>query len=201
MRGAYKLKANRYWKEAGMKEAVLVVDMVNDFVYGKLKTDRAQWIIPNIQRLAAEARRSGRPVIYVNDAHLPTDPEMDVWGEHSMRGTEAAQTIPELAPQPEDQVLEKRTYSAFYETGLDTVLRRLGVDTVVIAGMHTNICDRHTSADAFHRGYKVVIPTDCVQALTDEEHESGLDYLKRIYGARMTTSGELAREWQAKKVR
>lgn len=180
-----------------MSEAVLIVDMVKDFVYGKLKTERAQWIIPPIQRLAAQARKTGRPVIYVGDAHLPIDPEMDIWGEHSMRGTEEAQTIHELEPQGGDYVLEKRTYSAFYETGLDLLLRRLGVDTVILAGLHTNICDRHTSADAFHRGYKVVIPRDCVQALTDEEHESGLEYIKRIYGARITTSEELVKEWES----
>ncbi len=184
-----------------MSEAVLVVDMVKDFVTGKLKTERAQWIVPHIQRLLDAARRTGRPVIYVGDAHLPTDPEMDVWGEHAMRGTEGAQTIPELEPQPGDHVLEKRSYSAFYETGLDTILRRLGVDAVVVAGLHTNICDRHTSADAFHRGYRVIIPRDCVQALTDEEHESGLEYLKRIYGARITTSEELVGEWAGERVR
>jgi nicotinamidase-related amidase len=183
-----------------MNEALLIVDMVKDFVYGKLKTERAQWIIPPIQKLAAEARETGRPVIYVGDAHLTTDPEMDFWGEHSMRGTEEAETIPELQPQWGDYVLEKRTYSAFYETGLDLLLRRLGVDTVVIAGLHTNTCDRHTSADAFHRGYKVVLPQDCVQALTDEEHESGLEYIQRIYGASITTSEDIIRGWNSQEV-
>ncbi len=181
-----------------MKEAIIVVDMVNDFVYGRLKTDRAQWIIPPIRELLETARNSGRPVAYVGDAHVPTDPEVEVWGEHSMKYTPEADTIPELGPQPGDFVLEKRTYSAFYETGLNQILRRLGVDTVVIVGLHTNICCRHTSADAFFRGYRVVIPKDCVQALTDEDHESGLEYIRRIYGARITTSGELAREWEAR---
>jgi nicotinamidase-related amidase len=180
-----------------MSEGVLIVDMVKDFIYGKLKTERAQWIIPPIQKLAAAARNAGRPVVYVGDAHLPTDPEMDVWGEHAMRGTAEAQTIPELEPQGGDYVLEKRTYSAFYETGLDLLLRRLGVDSVIIAGLHTNICDRHTSADAFHRGYKVIIPQDCVQALTNEDHESGLEYIHRIYGAKITTSGDIIRDWKS----
>ncbi|MFQ5860380.1 MAG: cysteine hydrolase family protein [Dehalococcoidia bacterium] len=178
-----------------MAEAVLIVDMVHDFVHGKLKTDRAQWIIPNIQRLATAARRAGKPVVFVGDAHLPTDPEMAVWGEHAMRGTPEAATISELEPQPGDYVLEKRTYSAFHETGLDMLLRSLSVDTVVICGLHTNICDRHTSADAFHRGYQVVVPEDCVQALSDEEHSSGLEYLRRIYGAEVTSSQALATRW------
>ncbi len=178
-----------------MNEAVLVLDMVNDFVTGKLKTDRAQAIIGPLQELLSAARRSGRPVVYIGDAHLPEDPEIPIWGEHSMRNTQGAQVVPELAPQGGDYILEKRTYSGFHETGLDLLLRRLGVDTVVVTGLHTNICARHTSADASHRGYQVVIPEDCVQALSEEEHRSGLDYLKRIYGARITSSSELAAEW------
>lgn len=61
-------------------------------------------------------------------------------------------------------MLPKRTYSAFHETGLDPLLRNLGVESVVITGLHANICDRHTTADAFFRGYGVIVPTDGVDA-------------------------------------
>ena len=114
-----------------MKEAVVVVDMVYDFVYGILQTDRAQKIIPPIQSLIKAARESGNEVVFVGDAHLPTDPELEVFGEHAMRGTPEAETIKELQPQEGDHVLEKRTYSAFFETGLDLLLRRLNVDSIV----------------------------------------------------------------------
>jgi nicotinamidase-related amidase len=180
-----------------VKEAVVVVDMVKDFVYGNLKTDRAQRIIPNIKELLEAARQTDRPVVFVGDAHLPSDPEIDVWGEHAMRGTEGTEVIDELEPEPSDTVLKKRTYSAFFETGLDLLLRQKGVDTVVVVGLHTNICDRHTSADAFHRGYKVVVPEDCVEAFTDEDHQGGLEYLKKVYGARVVDSKSLVHEWRA----
>ena len=180
-----------------MREAVVVVDMVKDFVDGKLKTDRAQRIIPNIRELLRVARRTGRPVVFVGDAHLPSDPEIDIWGEHAMRGSEGAKVIEELKPEPSDTVLEKRTYSAFFDTGLDLLLRQEGVDTVVVVGLHTNICDRHTSADAFHRGYKVVVPEDCVEAFTDEDHQGGLEYLEKVYGARIVDLESLAHEWSA----
>jgi nicotinamidase-related amidase len=176
---------------------VIVVDMVKDFVHGKLKTDRAPRIIPNIRELLQAARRTDRAAVFVGDAHLPSDPEIDVWGEHAMRGTEGAETIDELKPEPSDTVLEKRTHSAFHETGLDSLLRNLGVDKVVVVGLHTNICDRHTAADAFFRGYKVVVPDDCVEAFSDEDHRSGLEYLKTVYGARVVGSGKLTREWGA----
>ena len=157
----------------------------------------AQRIIPNIRELLQAARQTERPVFFVADVHLPCDPEIDVWGAHAMRGTEGAEVIGELKPEPSDTVLEKRTYSAFHETGLDSLLRSLGVDTAVVVGLHTNICDRHTSADAFFRSYKVLVPDDCVKAFSDEDHRSGLEYLKTVYGARVLGSGKLAREWGA----
>ncbi|MGD9673507.1 MAG: isochorismatase family protein [Candidatus Nitrosocosmicus sp.] len=49
--------------------------------------------------------------------------------------------------------------------------------------MHTNICDRHSSYDAFTRGFKIIVAEDGVEAFTEEEHRSGLEYIKRMYGA------------------
>ena len=178
-----------------MKEAVIVVDMVYDFVYGILQTDRAQKIIPPIQSLIKAARESENEVVFVGDAHLPTDPELEVFGEHAMKGTPESETIKELQPQEGDHVLEKRTYSAFFETGLDLLLRRLNVDSIVITGLHTHICCRHTAADAFHKGYGLTIASDCVEALTDEDHNSGLEYIKTIYNAKSLTSGEIIESW------
>ncbi|MCP8308561.1 MAG: cysteine hydrolase [archaeon] len=181
-----------------MPEAILVIDMAKDFVYGKLKCDRAKRIIPNMKRLLESAREKSKPVIYVTDTHLPVDREMTLWGEHSMKGEEGAQIIDELKPDKKDYMIEKRTYSAFYETGLDPLLRDLKVDTVVITGLHTNICDRHTAADAFFRGYKIIVPEDCVDAFTEKDHLEGLDYIKKIYGAEITNSKELMKKWKSK---
>lgn len=178
-----------------MKEAVIVVDMLNDFVYGKLACDRALDIIPNIRSLLEAARRNGRPVIFANDAHLPTDPEMRLWGEHAMKGTKEAEVIPELQPEPQDYILEKRNYSSFFETGLELLLHTLDVDTVVITGLHTHMCCRHTAADAFMRGFHVIGAQDCLNAFTDEDHKAGLDYLKDVYAARITDGSTLAEEW------
>lgn len=69
---------------------------------------------------------------------------------------------------------------------------------MLIVGLRTNICDRHTSTDAFHRGYYgVAVAQECVEAFTDEDHRGGLEYLKMAYGARIVDSEELARQWEA----
>jgi nicotinamidase-related amidase len=171
--------------------ALVVVDMVNDFVTGKLRNPRSEAIIPNIQELLRWGREEGSAVIFVNDAHLPSDFELRVWGDHAMAGTEGAAIIPELDRGPDDYVLGKRTYSAFFETGLDPLLRQLDVKTLVVAGQHTNVCVRHTTADAFFRGYRVVVPRDAVEALNEEDHQSGLNYLEAIYQADLPHTKEL----------
>ena len=179
-----------------MTDALLIVDLVNDFVTGKLACPRAPRIIPNVRRLADGARKAGVPVIYCNDAHLATDFELKVWGPHSMRGTKAAEIIPELASEKGDYVLEKRTYSAFFETPLDTVLRAHDVKNLVVTGLHTNICDRHTSAEAFFRGYNPVIPEDGVDAMDEKSHRDGLEYLKMAYAAEITSADKLLKKWR-----
>jgi nicotinamidase-related amidase len=174
--------------------------MLNDFVTGSLKCERAKRIIPNIKRLVTNAHKRGVTVIYSNDAHLPVDEEVVArWGKHAIRGTRGAQVIPELKPGKKDYVVDKRTYSGFHETGLDMLLRGLhhgeGVRTVIITGLHTNICVRHTVADAFFRGYKIIVAEDGVEAFTQEDHEQGLKYLKDVYNAKMMTVDQIIREF------
>ena len=82
-----------------------------------------------------------------------------------------------------DYIIEKRTYSSFFETGLDLLLRDMGVKTLYIAGLHTNMCNRHTAADAFFRGYKVVALQDGEEAFTEKDHLEGLEYMKNVYNA------------------
>jgi len=183
------------------RSAVIVLDMLNDFVTGSLKCERCTKIIPRIKKLIQAARKKGIPVIYSNDAHLPVDEEVvERWGKHAIRGTKGAEVISELKPTAKDYVLEKRTYSGFHETGLDMLLRDLykgeGVKIVILTGLHTNICVRHTAADAFFRGYKIVAAKDAVEAFTQKEQEEGLKYLKDIYSAKIMTVDEITKEMQ-----
>lgn len=171
---------------------MLVIDMINDFVSGALGSERALRIIDPLRKLLKRAREGRIPVIYISDAHLPeVDRELELWPSHALEGTWGAEVIQELRPEAGDYHLKKRRYSAFYATGLDLLLRELGVDTVILTGLVTNICIQHTAADAFFRGYKVVIPRDCVEASTQEEQEAALRYMERVYGAKVASSEEL----------
>jgi len=178
-----------------VKTAVVVIDMINDFVTGALKCERALRIIPNIQRLLGFARKKKMSIIYTNDTHLPgIDEEFEVWPPHALVGTKGAEVIEELKPGKGDYVIQKRRYSAFFETYLDLLLRELKVDTLVLVGLVTNVCIQNTAADAFFRGYRIIVPEDCVEAISEEMQRSGIEYMKTIYGCKVTDIDELMKE-------
>ena len=174
------------------KPAILVVDMLNDFVTGSLGCDRARAIVPATAQLLDAARAAGVPVVFCNDCHLPgIDRELKIWGDHAIKGTPGAEVIPEMNVGDKDYLVPKRRYSGFFQTDLDILLKELGVHTVVITGLHTHMCCRHTSADAFCLGYDVVVAKEATNSFTEEDYEGGLAYLKTCYGAEAYTNEEL----------
>lgn len=182
-----------------MKTAILVVDMLNDFVTGALKCDRGLAIVPQTAKLLDGARKADVPVIFCNDAHLKNiDHELKLWGDHAIVGTKGAEVIPELHLCEKDYVVPKRRYSGFFHTDLDLLLRELGVDTVVMTGLHTHMCVRHTSADAYCLGYNVVVAKDATDSFTEADYLGGLKYLSEVYGAEITTVDELLAKWGVK---
>ena len=178
-----------------MRTAVIVFDLINDFVTGVLKSDRTPKIIPNIKALLDHAREQRAPIVYATDAHLPEiDPEFDIWGKHAEAGSWGAEIIDELKPKKGDFRIFKRKYSAFHGTDLDQMLRDLKVDTVILTGVMTDICIQHTAADAFFRGYKIIVPEDCVEAIDAATHEEAIRFMRKAYGPEITTSKELLKK-------
>ena len=172
--------------------AILVVDMLNDFVTGALACDRGKAIVPATAKLLDVAREAGVPVIFCNDAHIAgIDRELKLWGDHAIAGTKGAEVIPELKLSNKDFVVPKRRYSGFFQTDLDILLKELGVKTVIMTGLHAHMCVRHTSADAYCLGYDVVVAKEATDSFTEEDYISGLAYLKTCYGADTYTNEEL----------
>jgi len=177
-----------------VKRALIIVDMLNDFVNpsGKLYVPGSEKIIGNIKRIKEAFKKSGLPVIYTNDAHLKgVDKELGLWGEHAVAGTWGAEVVDELKPEEGDFVVRKRRYSGFFSTDLDLLLRELGVDEVVLVGVATNVCVLHTAADAFFRGYRVTVVSDGTMSVPAEEQGRWLQYMKLAYGAKIASTEEL----------
>ena len=188
--------------------AVLVIDMANDFVYpggtiadagGPEYQQRAQTIIPRLAKLLDAARSAGIPVIYATDAHTPQDKELRKWPPHSMAGTPQAEIVADLTPQPGDLIWDKQTYSPFLNPALFQHLLELGITKLYITGLHTDCCARHTSGDAFQRGFDLVWVTDALQAFTDEAHKAGLGYFETWYAtepkSQLKTVNEVVEDW------
>ncbi len=170
------------------RPALIVVDMLNEFVNGRLSTPEARGTVGPARRTLEEFRRRGLRVFYVKDSHREEDFELALWGPHAMHGTKDSEIIEELRPLDGEPVIEKHTYSGFFETPLDYFLRSNGIDTVFLIGLDADICVRHTAADAFFRGYRIYVVRDAVAAYLDRNWE---EYFRRIYGARIIGSEEV----------
>jgi len=179
------------------KQAILVVDMLNDFVTGALKCERGLAIVPHVSNLLDEARKNNIPVIFCNDEHLDKiDHEFKLWGPHALKGTKGAEVIAEChLDNSIDYIVPKRRYSGFFQTNLDILLRELRVDTVILTGLHAHMCVRHTAADAYMLGYNVIAATDCMDSFTLEDYTIGIKYLKDVYNAKLLTSNEIIEKW------
>lgn len=182
-----------------MTTALVILDMLNDFVDGRLANEAAKEIIEPTASLADQARQhEGWIVVYGNDAHQPGDFELDVFGEHAMAGTHGADVIGPLAPQTGDLLVPKRYYSAFTATDLATTTRVHEVERMVIVGQHTDCCCRHTSYDAFQLGIELVVVPDATAVYgplssepVERRQRAALDYLKTYYNAEVLPSHEV----------
>jgi nicotinamidase-related amidase len=154
-------------------------------------------VLARIAVLAAAFRELGHPVVHAHIAHLAgmvgcavTSPLMSLSRRNGglVEGTPASEPMPETAPQPGDIVSARRSGLAmWYGTDLDALLRNLGVDTLVMTGVSTNLALFGGSLGAVDRGYQVVIPVDCTAGGSPETHEFMItDSLPLL--ASMTTS-------------
>ena len=179
-----------------MKQAILVVDMLNEFVTGSISNERALATIePNVKLLDA-ARKAGVPVIFCNDSHVRgVDAEFKLWGEHAVAGTKGAEVIPELKVCESDYIVPKRRYSGFFQTNLDMLLRELGVDTLIITGLWVHLCVRQTTVDGFCHGYNIVMPKDATNAFTQEEYDYSIQFLVDACKAEITDVDSIIAKW------
>ncbi|MEM3586516.1 MAG: isochorismatase family cysteine hydrolase [Candidatus Jordarchaeaceae archaeon] len=165
-----------------MKPAVLVIDMLNDFILdgAPLECSKGREIIKPISKLITLCRNKKIPIIYVADSHDPNDKEFKIWPPHAVENTRGAEVIDELKPLKGDIIVKKKTYDGFFKTNLDKVLKGKKIDTLILTGVCTDICIMHTASSATLLGYIVKIPKECVAALTEEDHNFALKHLEKV---------------------
>lgn len=171
-----------------MKPALIIVDMTNEFVYGRLSTSEAISTVAPVSKALRFFRENKYPVIFLRDSHYPSDFEIKLWGMHSMSGDNSSNIIDELKPIEGEFVIEKHNYSGFFGTPLDIILRSIDIKTLFFAGLDADICVRHTVADAFYRGYEIYVIREGVAAYIDKNWES---YFEKVYGATIISISNL----------
>jgi nicotinamidase-related amidase len=116
----------------------------------------------------------------IGDVAIP--PRSDDW----------SRIVATLEPRPGELVVNKTTYGTFSSTGLDHALRALGVTSLVVGGVVTNVCVETTARDAADRGYEVVLLDDGCAAFSPEIHEATLLSFQGPFGRVRTTDEVLA---------
>lgn len=160
----------------------MIVNMLKDFIDpgAPMEVPAGRGIIDNIVREISFAREKGRPVIYLVDRHDEDEPEFDLWPVHAVRGTQGAQIIEALAPLPGDHLVEKNSYSGFYQTELGALLDELDVDELLICGVMTNVGVLYTAVGAMMRGMGVVVPETCSAAMSEQDHLFALRQINEV---------------------
>ena len=173
--------------------ALLVIDMQDEFVrphWSPFWVPEATRRVPQMKRLIQYCRLQNIPVIYTvySKTHqyldrpktLPLMPSRFPKGSIDLSPYFISGSIwHELEPEPHEIVIHKSSYSAFHETPLETILKKMEKDTVIICGTLTNYCCSTTARQAFERSFKVVFGSDVTAAHFPELHDMELKVLRR----------------------
>ena len=191
------------------KSAVIVVDVQNDYcepegALGKvgLPTGAAMAMIPTLQAFLTSARAAGTPVIFIQTNHTPeTDSAAWSWRNGGISSTVCRKNtwgseFTGVAPLPDEPVVVKHRYSAFINTRLDSVLRTLKVENIIVLGVATNVCVESTSRHGFMLDYNTVLVPDCSAGYDQTAHDMTVRTHAQHFG-RVATAQEIIDAWAA----
>ena len=159
------------------RTALVSIDLQRGIAAGPVAPHPASDIVARAAEMARALRAAGGTVVLVRvtpsaDRRDALHPLTDTppWTP-APQPADWAEIIPELGPAAGDIVITKRQWGAFYGTELDLQLRRRGVDTILLAGISTNVGVESTARDAYERGYQQVFVEDAMSARSADDHE------------------------------
>jgi len=181
----------------GRQPALIVVDFVNGFIDPEIfgggnALDAAKASVP----VVAAFRSHGLPIAYTRIVYADDGSDTGVWCEKAPRLRElteansASHVVDFLAPEAGDIMINKTQPSAFFDTGLASILRHRGVDAVTVVGATTSGCVRATVIDAISSNFRPTVLSDCVGDRAMGPHEANLFDMQQKY-ANLATAAEI----------
>ena len=166
------------------KHALLVVDMLQDYFdaalwpQSQLPQQRAQ-LSARVNALVYVCRAHGVPIVWVRHAFQPdlsdAFPHMRKANRrYTIAGTPGSEILPELHVEKDDTILVKKRFSAFFRTDLEQQLRRMQVDSLILAGITTSWCVRSTAVDGYQLDFDIFLVQECLAGFTTQDHEASL---------------------------
>jgi nicotinamidase-related amidase len=149
-----------------------------------------------VERLIDACRDAAVPVVFIQEVHKPSlvdiGRELDgAEGPHCVEGWPETELAAWVRPRPEEFLIRKRRYSAFFGTELEIVLRSYRAETVLLIGGLTDVCIHYTAVDAHQHDYHVRVLTDCVGGSSREAHDYALRAVAYLQRDALVTSDDV----------
>jgi nicotinamidase-related amidase len=168
------------------RTALLLIDVINDmdFEGSESLVNHAEAMAVKLRALKRRARAAGLPTIYINDNFGKWRSDFRATVHYCLkRDVPGHQVARMLKPDSKDYFVLKPKQSAFFGTTLDTLLQDLGTKKVILTGVAGDNCVLFSANDAYLRGLKLFIPSDCVASNTEAENQYALQLMKKVVKA------------------
>src|SRR5436305_11246428 len=185
------------------KFALLLIDVINDFNFPEADhlLKYARPTARHLLRLKQRAQKVGVPVIYVNDNFGRWKSDFRRTVEHCARHGRGREVVKLLRPEENDYFVLKPKHSGFFSTSLDTLLRYLETQTLILTGIAGNFCVLFTANDAYMRDFNLFVPSDCTVSNTKNENDSALALMRKFLKADTRLSARIVLRAPQKKPR
>jgi len=165
--------------------ALLLIDVINDFDFpgADQLLRHARPMARNLLRLKQRAYKAGVPIIYVNDNFGRWKSDFRRTLDHCARYGRGRDVVRLLRPEENDYFVLKPKHSGFFSSALETLLRYLQTQTLILTGIAGNFCVLFTANDAYMRDFNLFVPSDCTVSNTKRENDSALRLMKKFLKA------------------
>lgn len=185
-------RVGRTYEFSPAQTALVVIDLQKEFFVEGLGEcfDEMRAILPRVKKLIAVARDLNCRVIHTRESYQPDLSDVNAYrqslgyvgkpgplGRFCILGEPGHEFIEEARPLTDETVIDKASFGAFYNTGLDDLLRQQGMDHLILCGVTTQACVQSTLREAVDRGYWCLTVADCCAALDPGMHDAALELI------------------------